>query len=244
MKSFSVVTFVLSALLISWNRNTPTIDKIPYDNEIESHLIKKEGVLVGLSGNYKFAINQNLSILKIYFDGNQYVLYSKTPPDSKNSFELTNEFLVFRIWLDDNGSPLTKIERPSHNNQIATTAVITLVGKQNQSTSFLPPIDFQMANYDGTIESKLSVDDGKSFGNDFKSAICNITLNNCEIYNITLVNCEIRGLLKYNTFSRESIHTIVGTIISNSHTHKSLKINSISNRITDTLTFSKPVVEI
>ena len=90
LKSFSVVTFVLSALLISWNRDTPTIDKIPYDNEIESHLIKKEGVLVGSSGNYKFAINQNLSILKIYFDGNQYVVYSKTPPDSKNLFELTN----------------------------------------------------------------------------------------------------------------------------------------------------------
>lgn len=66
-----------------------------------------------------------------------------------------------------------------------------------------------MANYEGTIESKLSVDNCRNYRNEIYQS---------STYNITLNNGQINGLLKYNTCLDDSIYNVSGTVISTNDT--------------------------
>lgn len=49
-----------------------------------------------------------------------------------------NQFLSFEVWLDDNGNPKTEIHIPSHNREIAATAVIS-ENWRSESVNIIPP---------------------------------------------------------------------------------------------------------
>lgn len=236
MKFLSISIFVFFILFISCNSDPTTKDEIvvPSDHEKGEHLFTIKGVLVGSSGSYVFVVNENLSLLTLVFEGKSITFAEATSNEIKNIFNIKNDYLFFEARIDKDGSPHTNIVIPSHNEEIATTASISAVGYKTEPSFYLPKIDSNMANYEGTIESKLSKDNGENFQNNVYQS---------SIYNITLNNGKVSGLLKCETCLNDTIYNISGDIISSSDTMLSLKINSIKNRATDSETLLQPLTE-
>lgn len=210
------------------NFDPPELDK-------GAHVFTITGVMVGSSGNYKFTVNEKWATLEMTFDGERYQAYFVTPSDLKNTLGLSNDVMSFAAKLDGDGNPEVNIVIPSHNKEIATTATIASVGTSSGgSNSYLPKVDSNMANYEGTIKSKLSTNNGKSFSD---------AIYQSSTYNVTLNHGKVKGFMKCNTCVDDAIYNVSGSIISTNDTHLSLEINSISNRKTGAETLSQPIIE-
>ncbi|MDB9836037.1 hypothetical protein OAC51_03940 [Flavobacteriaceae bacterium] len=198
-------------------------------------LFKIRGTVVGSSGFYYLQINRERTILLFTLDGVTEIIDDTTSFELANSLELSNHFLVFTASIDENGKPHSDVHIPSHNREVATTAIITEVGdSSSQSADFLPTVDPNMAIFEGTIEGKLSVDNGASFRSEIYRE---------STYNFSINNGILDGHLKCNNCLNDSIYNVSGVLLSSSDTELSLKINTITNRLSSTEFITQPIIE-
>ena len=222
-------------IFIFCTRDKKTIDNSQVTLEEDTFLLEIKGTVVGSTGHYTLLINRNTSILYFYFNDDQIIISDSTSFEIANSLQLGNEFLTFEASLDEDGNPTTRVEIPSHNREVAATAVISNIGEGNtQSNSFIPQIDPSMAIFNGTIEGKLSIDNGNNYSDQIVES---------SNYNVTINNGQINGLLKCNTCPDDSIYNVNGFLSENNDTHVIFNIQSITNRSTGQEILSTPKLE-
>ena len=217
------LSIIVLFFFVFCNNDKSILDKNSVNLEGEDvFLLEMKGVVVGSSGHYTLIINRHTSFISFYFNDSLVQFSADTSFELSNSLELTNEFLTFEASLDNNGNPNSRVEIPSHNREVITTTAISVVGEESRSsTSFLPEIDPSMANYNGTIEGELSIDNGNNYSDQVLES---------STYNITVNNNQITGLLKCNTCLDESIYTVNGSLSNDNDTHTTFNIHSITNR--------------
>ena len=224
MRKLVYSIIIVFIFFVFCDNDKSTVDKNFVDLEEDIFLLEMKGIVIGSTGHYTLRINRENSFLSFYFNDSLVELSNETSFELANSLELTNEYLTFEASLDRNGNPNTNVEIPSHNREVATTAVISEIGEQNpESTSFFPTIDPSMANYNGTIEGKLSVDNGNSYRDEIVKS---------STYNLTINQRRINGFLKCNSCLDDSIYNVAGFLSEDNETHVIFTIESISNRMT------------